>query len=99
MSTHSDVNTLMTAASDALAAGNYSSAEELGVRAQGILSVLPIDVRKEGHASGSLRFSEAMIDNFLANVRRLVGRINRSSGLGITSARVKFASGRCGGNC
>ena len=99
MASYAQVESLMEAATDALAASDYATAEEKAVAAQGILSILPIDFRKEGHASGSLRYSEMMIDQFIERVKRLGSRKNRSnSSLGIQTARVRFSSGRCGEN-
>lgn len=88
----------MDAATDALASSNYALAEEKATAAMGVLAVLPIDARKEGHASGQFRYSETLINEFLGRVEKLLARQRRtnSNGFGMQTARYRHASGRCG---
>lgn len=100
MASYKQVEKLMDAAVEAIGNGDYPTAENKAVAAMGTLAVIPIDLRKDGHASGSMRYSESMINEFIANVQKLASRKARrkSNGLGLQSVRVRFGSGRCGQN-
>jgi len=99
---YASVERLMGQAGQAMAMGNCITAEQKALAAMGVLAALPIDMRKEGHASGSLRYSEVMIDAFLGRVREMVqrkARGGRRGNLGIQVSRVRFSSGRnCAGS-
>ena len=63
----SDVNTQMTLAQSALADGDYTTALQHAIAAQGYLSTLPNSRR----SADSLEWDDRKIESFIANVRKL----------------------------
>lgn len=71
MADYLDVESEMDSAVAAMKAGDYDTAEVHALAAQGFLSVIPVDARKEGQAAGQMRYSESMIDNFIDKLKKL----------------------------
>jgi hypothetical protein len=70
---YSQITDLMSAATTALAAGNYASARDNAIAAQGLLSVLPDTERKSGDGGQqSLTWDRRAIDEFVIRCQRLV---------------------------
>jgi hypothetical protein len=83
---YSQITDLMTAATAALAAGNYASARNNAIAAQGLLAVLPDTERKAGDGGQqSLTWDRPAIDKFVDRVQRLL-----NSGLGVQVSKVQI---------
>ena len=83
----SDVDTAMTAAQAALTSGDYATAIERAVAAQGYLAALP-----DSELSGvsSLRWDAAKIEHFVRNVRAL-RRSSQAATYGIQTTKITHA--------
>lgn len=99
MASYAQVERLMDSATTALEAADYGTAEQKATAALGILAVLPIEARKEGHASGSFQYSETLINEFITRVAKLGSRkVRGSSSLGIQTAKYRLTGSNCEGD-
>ena len=64
----SDVNTAMTAAQSALASGDYATALDQAIAAQGYLAAMP-DSEQGDSPRTSLRWDQWKIEQFVQNLR------------------------------
>ncbi len=82
----SDVNTLMSAASTAIQAGDYATAITKALAAQALLAAIP-EAESGGQDGSRAKYSPEAIENFIANARI---QQNSSSSVGIQRTKVQW---------
>jgi len=83
---YSQIADLMTAATAALATGNYTSARDNALAAQGLASVLPDTERSAGDGGKqSLKWDRLAIDQFVNRVQRQL-----NGGVGVQVSKVQI---------
>lgn len=95
------IESLIDQAMTAIDSDDYSAALKLAIKAQGRQAMLPVDIRKEGEASGSLRFREAGFQNWIENLRTMAATspgtgTDGDSAFGIQTVKTRFINPGCG---
>lgn len=79
---YSDISTLMTAATTAMAAGDYAAARDSALAAQALLSITPDTSRQSaGGGSQSLTWDRVALSQFVDRVQKL---LNSATGMGVS---------------
>lgn len=88
---YSDITTYMTAATTALASGDYASARDNALAAQALASVLPDTQRSAGDGGQQgLTWDRIAISQFTDRMQRL---LNASVGIQVSKAQLTPVSG------